>query len=98
MRVDRSRRVLKVKNHAVLFVQIAHELTHLRSQYAFHRPLLRRDDMNVDAARTQRRGDLETDEARTHHDRALCRCGLRNDGAAISERTQRVYVWQIHTR
>ena len=87
-----------MKGHAVLFVQIAHDVTHLRSQYPFHRPLLRRHDVHLDAARTQRGGDLEDDETRAHHDGAPRRRRTRDDGAAISERTQRVYVWQIHTR
>ena len=68
------------------------------AQHALHRPLVGRHDVDLDAARAQRRRHLETDEARAHHDRAPRRRRLRDDGAAIGERSQRMHVRQVHAR
>ena len=70
-RVDRAGRVAEVEDDAVLLVQLAHEVAELRAQHALHRALFRRHDVHLDAARAQRGGDLEADEARPHHDGAL---------------------------
>ena len=59
-----------MEDDAVLFMQGAHEVAHLRSEHALHRPLLRGHDMDLDVAGAQRRRDLEPDEARADHNRA----------------------------
>ena len=41
-------------------------------------------------------GDLETDEARAHHDGAPRGRRSRDDGAAVGERPQRVHVREVH--
>ena len=47
-----------MKDDAMLFMQRAHEVAHLRPEDALHRPLLRRHHMNLDVARAQRRRGL----------------------------------------
>ena len=81
-------RVLQMENDAMLLVQRAHEVTHLRPEHAFHRPLLRRHHMNLDVAGAQRRRGLQSDEARADDERAARSLGRFDDGAAIGERAQ----------
>ena len=59
-----------MKDDAVLLVQRANEIAHLRPEHALHRPLLEAHDMDLDVARAQRSRHLEPDEARADHDRA----------------------------
>ncbi len=80
------------KTDAVLLVQRAHEIAHLRTQNALHRSLVRRHHMDFDLAGAQRRRDLEPDEARAQHDHAARRFGALDDGPAVGERAQRVHV------
>jgi hypothetical protein len=42
-----------VEDDAVLFVQGTNEVTHFRTQHAFHRPRFQSDDMDLDVARAQ---------------------------------------------
>ena len=73
--VDRRDGVLEMEDDAVLLVQRAHEVAELRPEDALQRPLLGRDDMDLELARAQRGRDLEADEARADHDgaaRAAC--------------------------
>src|SRR4029077_18450615 len=51
--VDRTCGVLEVKYHAVLLVECAHEIPHLRTQDALHRAFFGRHDMDLDAAGSQ---------------------------------------------
>ena len=95
-RVDRSRSILEVEDDAVLLVQAAHEVSHLRAEHALHRPLVRRHDVHLDPTRAQRCGDFQTDEARADDDCASCRRGGFDDCAAIGERSQGVYVRKVH--
>ena len=88
--IDRGHRVFEMENDPMLFVQRAHEVTHLRPEHALHRPLLRRHHMNLDVAGAQRRRGLQSDEARTDDERAARTLGRLDDGAAIRERTQRM--------
>ena len=81
-----------MEDDAVLLVQRADEIAELRSEHAFERALLRRDDMHLDVARAQRRRGFEADEARADHHRALGGFRLRDDGAAVGERAQRVHM------
>ena len=59
----------QMKHDAVLLVQSPYEASDFRPHNALQRLAFRRDDMDLDSARTQRRGDLQTYEARTndHH-------------------------------
>ena len=91
--VDRGHGVPEMKDDAVLLMQRADEIAHLRAQHALHRPLLRRDDMDLDLARAQRRRDLEADEARAdHHDARARAFGACDDRAAVGQRAQGVDV------
>jgi hypothetical protein len=65
--VDGRYDILRMKHDAPLLMKAPHELTDLRTEDSFHRPLLRCDDMNVDAARPKGRRDFEADEARAEH-------------------------------
>ena len=64
-----------MEDDAVLLVQGADEVAHLRTEDPLHRPFVRRHDMDFDAAGAQRGRDLEANEARAHHDRAARRLG-----------------------
>ena len=55
----------------MLFMQRADEIAELRAEDPFERPLFRRNDMHLDLASAQRRGDFEADEACADHDGAL---------------------------
>ena len=88
--VDAARRVLEVENDAVLLMQGADEVAHLRAQDPLHRPFVRRHDMNFDVAGAQGRGNLEADEAGAQHDGAARGLGVLDDRPAIGERAQRV--------
>ncbi len=59
-----------MKDDAVLLMQRPHEVSHLRSEHAFHRPLLEPDDVNLDIPGAQRGGGFEPDKARPDHNRA----------------------------
>src|SRR5580693_8074111 len=83
--VDRRCGVLEMKNHAVLFMQGAHEIAELRTEDALHRPGFRRHDMNLDIAGAQRRRDLKPDEARTDNEGAPRALRVVDDGAAVRE-------------
>ena len=69
--LDRGDGVAEMEDHAVLLMQRAHEVAHLRAEDTLHRPLLGRHDMNLDVAGAQRRRGLQPDEARADHDRPL---------------------------
>src|SRR5207237_4560118 len=66
--VDRDDGILEMEDDAVLLMQRAHELAHFRPEYALHRPLFRRHDVDLDTTRAQCRRDLEPDKAGTDHD------------------------------
>ena len=50
LRVDGTRRVLEVENDAMLLVEGAHEIAHMRTQNALHRPFVWSDDVDFDPA------------------------------------------------
>ena len=52
--VDRTDRVLEMKDNAMFFMQRTNEVAHLWPEHAFHRPLFRRHHMNLDVACAQR--------------------------------------------
>ena len=76
----------------MLFVQSTNEVADLRTEDSFHWPLLRRDDMDFDAAHPQRSRDLKPDEARPNDERAARFFSRPDDRAAIRERAQCVDV------
>ena len=73
--VNVARLVLEMENDAVLLMQGADEVAHLRAKYPLHGSFVRRHDMNFDVTGAQRRRNLEADEAGAQHDRAACRLG-----------------------
>ena len=92
----RCRLASEVETHAVLFVQRPDERRRAPG------PCTRSsgtasgaDDVHLELARAQRRRDLEADEARADHDRALALLRRRDDGAAVGQRAQVVHVRQI---
>src|SRR5262245_51243667 len=93
--VDASRHVFEVENHAVLLVQRADEIAHLRPENPLHRPLVRRPHMDPQSAGAERSRDLEPDKARTHDHRPACRLGIVDDRLAVAERAERVHVWLV---
>ena len=90
--VDGGRHVLEVENHAVLLMQRADEIAHLRAENPLHGPFVRRHHMDVESASAERRRDLEPNEARTHDDRRSRRLGIVDDRFAVGERAQRVHM------
>ena len=91
--LDRRRRVLEVKDDALLFMQGADEIAHLRTQDTLHRPLVRRHDMDLDLAVAQRRRDLEPDEAGADHHRALRLLRPASMIARLSASERRTWTW-----
>ena len=66
-----------MKHDAVLLVQRADEVAHVRSEHTLHRPLFRRHHVDLDVARAQRGRDFEPDKAGADHDRAArTACGF----------------------
>src|SRR5690606_31421519 len=86
------------EDRAARLVQRPHELADLRAEHALHRPLLRSDDVDLEAPRAQRGRDLEADEARTDDDGAPCLGRALDDRAAVPERAQHEHVRLIRTR
>ena len=87
-----------MKDDAVLFMQGADEVAHLRSQHALHRPLLEADDVDLDISGAQRRRGLQPDKARADHDRAARAVGQGNDRAGIGQRAQHVNMRLVRAR
>src|SRR6185369_1464248 len=87
---DRRYGVLQVEDNAMLFMQPAHEVAHLRAQHALHRPLLGSNDVHFDVARTKRGRSLQSDETCPEDKRATRAFRLLDDGAAVAERPQGV--------
>ena len=67
--LEAARRFAPVENDAMLLVERLHEAAELEPQDLLHRPLFRRDDMDFDIARAQRRRNFKADEAGAEHDR-----------------------------
>ena len=87
-----------MKDDAVLLVQRANEVAHVRSEHTFHGPMFRRNDVDLDIARAQRRRGLKSDKAGTDHNRtARTFCGF-NDRPAIRKRAQDVDMRLVSTR
>ena len=73
-------------------VQLPYEVAELRAEHALHRPRLRRDDVNLDLAMTQRAGRFKPNEAGAEHDGAASLVGASDQIAAVSERAQRAHM------
>ena len=79
----------QMEDDAVLLVELPDEPADLRPHDALERLVLRRDDMDVDAARAQRRRDLEADEARADDHHASSRTRARSTIARLSANVRR---------
>ena len=75
-----------MEDDAVLLMQCANEVAHVRSEHALHRTLLRRHHMDLDIMRAQRRRDLEPDKTGTDYDYAARAVEGANDRPAIRQR------------
>src|SRR3981189_2990719 len=62
--IDATDRPAQVEYDALRLVELTDEAANLRSHDAFERNAFGSDDMNVEASRAERRGDLEADETR----------------------------------
>src|SRR5262245_12656750 len=94
---DSLRLGLQVKDHPVRFMQGANEITHIRAEDAFHRPLVWCDDMNFELTGPKRGSDFEPNEAGTDDDHLFrCLCGC-DDCVAIGKRTQGMDVRLVCT-
>ena len=96
--VDRGDGVAEMKDDAMLLMQGADEVAHLRPEHALHRPLLQPDDVDLDISGAQRRCGFEPDKARADHDRAPRAVGQGNDGAGIGQRAQHVNMGLVGAR
>lgn len=63
--VDAGRRVLKMEDDALLLMECADEVTHLRTEDPFHGPLIRGHDINFDITSAQRCGNFQANETGT---------------------------------
>jgi hypothetical protein len=90
--VDPVDGVPEMKDDAMRFVQTPDEVAELRPQHPLQRPLLGRDDVHLEPARAQRRGDLEPDEAPPDDDRTMrVPCGV-DDLPAVGVGSQVVHA------
>ena len=74
-----------MKDDAVFLVQGADEVSHLGAEYTFHRPFIRRYDVNFDVPGAKGRRDLEANEAGAQHHGASRGPGALDDRPAIGE-------------
>jgi hypothetical protein len=81
----------------MLLVQRLDELAEVSSHHALERKHFGRDDIHcaVRIARTERRGDLEANEARTDYHRVRSVFAAGDDGATVAQRAQVVDERQI---
>ena len=70
------------------FVEIAHELTELRTEHSLQRLPLSPDDVDRDAPLTQGGGDFQGDETCANDDHLFRRRSFRCDAAAVGIRAQ----------
>src|SRR6476661_9251420 len=88
MLVDRGRDPPEMEGHAMLFVDRADEGSKLGTEHARHRDRLRADDVDLEAARAERRSSLQADEARPEDHHPFGLFSLGDQRAAVVERTQ----------
>ena len=81
-----------MKDDAVLFVNAANDAADLRSHDARERLGLRRDDVHVELAGAERRGDFQADEARADDDHGCGGRGPRDDRPAVAEAAEVVHL------
>ena len=77
-----------MENHAVFLVDLANKITVFPPKDALQRAAFWRHDMHLDFPRSQRGGNLETNEARTQHDRMLGLLCVGDDRSRITKRAQ----------
>ena len=81
--IDLRDRAAKMKDDAVFFVNAANDTADLRSHDARERLGLRRDDVHVELAGAERRGNFQTDEARADDHDGCGGCCPRDDRPAV---------------
>jgi hypothetical protein len=84
----------EVERHAVVLMELAQEISDLRSQYFIHQDRLGPDHVDFDIPGTKRRRDLKANEARTNHNRTLCHQSTGDQRAAVSQSPQVMHVWE----
>ena len=89
MLVDRDRGPAEMEGDAMLFVDRADERSELGAKHARHRDRIGTDDMNVDIAGAQRRGDFKTDEARADDHRLAAPLPAFASSARLSSSVRR---------
>lgn len=75
----------------MLLVEAANEVAQLRTQHAFERAPLGPDHVHLDPPRAERRGDLESHEARAQDDRAPRPVRRLDDRATVGQGAQVVH-------
>ena len=86
--IDRRHRLPEVEHDAVRFVKPLHEASELDAHDPLERHRIRRDHVDVDAARPQRGRDLEADEAGADDNDARGALRALDDRPAVGERAQ----------
>ena len=87
--------ILEMEDHPVLFMQAPHEIADLRTENALHRPLLRRDHMDVETAHAKGRRNFESDEARAEHNGPPRGRKALNDRPTVGQRPQSADMRQV---
>ena len=96
--VDARHRLPKMEDDALRFVQRLNEAANFRAHDALERHAFRRDHVDVDPPASQRRRDLEADEARADHHHMFGRARLVDEGATVREGTQIVHLRAVGAR
>ena len=86
--IDGRHGLTEVKDDTLLLMQSSHEPAYFRAHDALEGRALRRDDVDRNAARAQRRSNLEADEARPRDSHMFGVAGPLDDAAAIGKRSQ----------
>ena len=79
----------------MLLVDRLDEAAELGPENFLHRPLFRRDDMDLDVARAQRGRDFEADEARAEHDDPPRGLGSFDDRTGVLKRAEHEHVGRL---
>jgi hypothetical protein len=85
---DPRDRLAEMKDSAAGFVQPAQKFTDLLAQHPSHRDGVAADDVYLESARTQRRGDFQCNEAGAKNDGALRRTCAVENCATVGPRSQ----------
>src|SRR5262249_11935529 len=88
--VDCRRGLLKMEDHAVFLVDLLNKIAVFPPEYPLQGPAFWRHDVDLDFPRSQRSGNLETNEARAEHDGMLRLLCLSDNRSRITERAQQM--------